>query len=124
MKNFQTKRGKQFWQSWPCLIFFSILILIFAWNIFTFWQKMQETSKNKKLAEDKIALLQKQKAKLTTDIAKLNTPAGVEEVIRDKFGLAKEGENMIVIVEDKNKEVVPTPSRFSRFWSFLKGLFE
>lgn len=85
---------------------------------------MQNTSKNRKIAEDKLSQLMVQKEKLTADINQLNTPDGVEEVIRNKFGLVKEGEGMIVIVEDKNKEVAPTPSKFSRFWSYLKGLFE
>jgi cell division protein FtsB len=124
MKNFQTKRKKSFWQSWIFLMFFFAIILIFAWNVFAFWRKMQDTSQNRKIAEDKISQLQKQRNELTDDIAKLNTEAGVEEAIRDKFGLVKEGENMIVIVEDKNKEVPPVPSRFSRFWGYLKGLFE
>lgn len=124
MRNFQQKRNKQFWQSWPFVIVLSILLLIFAWNVFGFWQRMQDTGKNRKIAEDKLTQLKIQKEKLTADIGKLNTPAGVEEVIRDKFGLVKEGEGMIVIVEDKNKEVVPPPSRFSRFVSFFTDLFK
>ena len=85
---------------------------------------MQDTSKNRKIAEDRLLQLQTQKDKLTADISKLNTTDGVEEVIRDKFGLVKEGEGMIVIVEDQNKEVAPAPSRFSRFMSFFANLFE
>jgi cell division protein FtsB len=124
MRNFQQKRNKQFWQSWPILIILIILVLIFAWNVFAFWQKMQNTSKNRKIAEEKISQLEQQKERLSNDIAKLNTEKGVEEAIRDKFGLVKEGEGMIVIVEDQNKEVPPIPSKFSRFMSFLGNLFK
>ena len=124
MRNFQDKRNRHFWQSWPVLILLFILLVIFAWNVFDFWQKMQDTSKNRKIAEDKITQLKKQKEELSINIAKLNTDRGVEEVIRDKFGLVKEGEKMIVIVEDKNKEVVEMPSKFSRFISFFKDLFK
>ena len=124
MRNFQQKQSKRFWQSWPFVIVLSIILIIFAWNVFGFWQRMQDTGKNRKIAEDKLTQLKIQKDKLTTDISKLNTPTGVEEVIRDKFGLVKEGEGMIVIVEDKNKEVVTTPSKFSRFVSFFENLFK
>jgi cell division protein FtsB len=125
MKDFQ-KRGKWEYvmQSKPFLIFFGVLILFFIFSMFGFMNKMEDTSKNRKIAEDRLLQLQTQKDKLTADISKLNTTDGVEEVIRDKFGLVKEGEGMIVIVEDQNKEVAPAPSRFSRFMSFFANLFE
>ncbi len=63
--------------------------------------KMQVTIENRKIAENKLAELEKEKIKLSSDIAKLKTDSGVEESIRSKFGLAKEGESEIIIVEDK-----------------------
>ena len=68
--------------------------------------KMTITGENKKIAENKIKELEQEKEKLSSDIAKLKTDAGIEESIREKFGLAKEGEGVIVIVEDKNKTEV------------------
>ena len=124
MRNFQQKGSKRFWQSRPFMVLLFIFLIIFAWNVFGFWQRMQDTGKNRKIAEDKLSQLKVQREKLTADISKLNTPDGVEEVIRDKFGLVKEGEGMIVIVEDKNKQVIETPSKFSRFMSFFGNLFK
>ena len=105
------------------MILFAILVLIFAWNVFGFWGKMEETAKNKKTAEDKIVDLQKQKDKLSNDISKLNTDQGVEENIRDKFGLAKPGEGMIVVVDDTSKPPAPPSSVSSKFLGFFKNLF-
>ena len=104
MRNFQEKRWlKRILESPLVLIFLVVLIFIFAWNVFGFWGRMRETAKNRKIAEAKIEELQKEQEKLTTDIAKLKTEEGVEESIRDKFGLAKEGEGMIIVVEDKSE---------------------
>ena len=84
---------------------------------------MQETEKNKKIAEDKVTTLEQQKEKLSADINDLSTTEGKEKLFRENFGLAKEGEDMIVIVEDKNPPVTPKPAS-SGFWSFLKNLFK
>ena len=62
---------------------------------------MEETSKNRDIAELKLVELNKNKDKLISDIENLNTDRGKEASIRDKFGLAKEGEGLIVVVDEK-----------------------
>ena len=110
-------------QSKPFLILFGILILIFAWNILGFWNKMQQTEKNKKIVENQITALEQQKEKLSTDINSLNTDQGKEKVFRENFGLAKDGENEIVILDDNT--LPPSPGATSSgFWGFLKNLFK
>ena len=124
MRNFQHKRGfRNIIQSRPVLILLSILVLFFAWGLLGFMGKMATTIDNRKIIENKVASLEKEKAKLSSDIAKLKTDSGVEESIRDKFGLAKEGEGVIVIVDDKNPpEVKKEPP--SGFFSFFTNLFK
>ena len=124
MRNFQEKIGiRHIMQSRLILVFLGVIILVFAWSVIQLVSKAEETAKNKNIAEDKIAELQKGKEKLSSDIAKFQTEKGIEENIREKFGLAKEGENMIVIIEDKNlpeKEEVES----NGFFSFLKNWFK
>jgi hypothetical protein len=86
--------------------------------------KTQETSKNRKILEDKIIELEKSKEKLNSDIIKLKTEKGVEENIREKFGLAKEGEDMILIIDDKNQRVDEAEPESSGFFSFFKNWFK
>ena len=96
MRNFQSKKSwRNIIESKPVLILLGILVLFFAWNILGFWNKMQETEKNKKISEDKIISLQQQKDQLSSKINSLNTEAGKEEFFRENFGLAKEGEGEI-----------------------------
>lgn len=110
-------------QSWPVLAFLSISVLIFAWSVINFMGKMQVTKESKKIAENKVAELEKGKEKLSSDIDKLKTDSGIEENIREKFGLAKEGEGLIVVVEDKNK-MEEENEESGWFFSFLKNLFK
>ena len=124
MRNFQRKRvWRNIMQSKPVLVALGILVLFFAWNILGFWNKMQDTEKNKKIIEDKVALLKQQKEKITNDINNLNTVEGKEKIFRENFGLAKDGEGVIAVVDDKNAPIAPKPAS-SGFWGFLKNLFK
>lgn len=111
-------------QSKPVLIFLGILVLIFAWNVLNFWNKMEDTAKNKKIVENKVATLKQQKENYLSEINNLNTDQGKEKFFRESLGLAKEGEDMIVVVEDKTPIQEPKPSSFSGFFSFFKNLFK
>lgn len=124
MRNFQQKRGiRNIVHSRPVLFLLGILVLFFAWGVVGFFGKMAVTKQNKKIAENKIIQLEKEKEKLSSDIAKLKTESGVEESVREKFGLAKEGENLIIVVEDKNLPSAENPpSKGFFFW--LKNLFK
>jgi len=125
MINFQRKRvWRNIVQSKPVLILLGVLILFFVWNILGFWNKMEETGKNKKMVEDKVAALKQQKEKLSSDINSLKTDQGKEKLFRENFGLAKEGENMIVVVEDKNPPATPKTASSSGFFSFFRNLFK
>ena len=124
MRNFQEKRTfRHILQSRPFLVLLSVILLIFAWKIFGLWGRMQETAQNRKLLEDKITALKQQKEKLSLDINTLKTDKGVEENIRDKFGLVKAGEGMIVIVNEKSPLEANINNESGGFWGFLKNLF-
>src|SRR6185369_1185261 len=96
-----------------------VFILIFAWNILGFWNKMRETSRNEKIAAQKVADLQQQKEKLSSDIDSLKTEEGKEKVFRENYGLAKEGEGVIIVVDDKNAAAAGKAKSSGGFFSFF-----
>jgi cell division protein FtsB len=103
MRNFQQNRGvNNVLHSRPVLLVLFILLLFFIWGVFSFIIKMETTRENRKIAENKLIELKKDKEKLSADIARLGTGDGVEESIREKFALVKEGEGVIVVIEDKS----------------------
>ncbi len=119
MRNFQQQRGwRNIIESWPVLILLCILLLVFAFGVVGFMGKMSATVENRKIAENKLAQLEQEKINLSSAISSLKTDRGVEENIRDKFGLGKEGESLVVVVDDKNKVELPPPPKgwFASFW--------
>ena len=125
MRNFQEKRGwRKIVESKPFLILFGIVILIFSWNVFGFWNKMQETVKNKNIVEDRVAILKQQKENISSEINNLNTDQGKEKFFRENLGLAKDGEGVTVVVEEKKLPETQKDASPSWFFSFLKNLFK
>jgi len=125
MRNFQDKRSfKRVLQSKPVLFLLFLVFLVFAWGVFGFLGKMQETRKNKNNAYDKLEELKREKVRLSGEIDKLQTEEGVEATIREKFGLAKEGEGLIVVVDDKNGAEEVMVEESGGFFLFLKNLFK
>lgn len=127
MRNFQQKGHKtsfrRILESWPFLFLFVIVLVFFTSGVFSFLIKMNETIKNKKIAEDKVYALEQRKDKLITDINNLNTDKGKEKVFRENFGLGKEGEGMIVVVEDKSSPPQPQVEEKKGFLDFFNNLF-
>jgi len=125
MRNFQKKRvWRNILQSRPVLVLLGAIILIFAWSVLGFWNKMEETGKNKQAVENKVAELKEQKEKLLADINSLQTEEGKEKFFRENYGLAKEGENVIVVVEDKTPPAPAKTSFSDGFFSFFKNIFK
>ena len=106
------------------LVVLAIVLVFFAWGVVRFLIKMRETGRNREIAELKIAELEKTRQKLSVDIENLKTEKGMEESIREKFGLAKEGEGLIVVVDDKNDPNAQAKEEGSWFTLFLKNWFK
>lgn len=125
MRKFQEKRNwRDVMQSKPMLVLLGIVLLALFWSVCGIFIRMQETAKNRKIEEDKITDLQNRKDKLSKDIANLKTEKGVEENIREKFGLVKEGEGMVVVVDDKTDLSTESKENTSGFFTFLKNVFK
>lgn len=99
-----------------------LLIILFAlvkgvWGIY---QKERETYDGRERAEQELAGLNDREAHLRGEIARLRSPAGVEESLRQQFDMAKEGEGVIVIVDRPTKEEsAPMDMRTVSTWKRL-----
>lgn len=78
--------------------------------------KVYDTSKNSETlraqAEMRMHELEEREARLKADIASLKSERGVEETLRETYGLGREGEGVVVIVEP-----VAAPTFEQRTWS-------
>lgn len=105
----------------------AILLLLLirpTWRIF---MKSIESKNNLQQAESELADLESRKHELVRDVAYLNTDHGRDQEIRSKFGVAREGETMVVIVRNDIEmgPVEPTsePGFFRKIWSGFLGIF-
>ena len=100
------------------LIIISVLLLFSLLNIV---KKNKETVKNKELALTEIEELKQKEIDLQSAIGDLKTERGLEENIREKFRVVKEGEELIIIVDDENiNQSLEQTEDGSRFVRFLK----
>lgn len=122
MKNFQEKPSYiRVLESKPVLVLLFLLLLFFIWNMLNFWEKRNETQKKLEIVQNRVLELKENELKLKEDIEKLNTEIGVESTIREKYGLVKTGEQVIVVVDDPN--FAPSVPEKEDFLSKIKNWF-
>lgn len=114
-----------FWYLPITLILLFLLLVFFIYKTVDLIRKEGQTAQKRELMEKEISSLNERKLSLENDILKLETEEGKEEIIREKYQVAKEGEKMVIIVEDEkniNHPIVKDEKRFS-FWSWVKRIF-
>jgi cell division protein FtsB len=102
MLEFQKKKKiKNMVYSKLALIFILFILFLFIKATVSFYQKAQESKNRKVRAENEFTELEKRREDLEHKIKRLNSPVGVEEQLRERFDLVKEGEQTILIGENK-----------------------
>ncbi len=100
MANLKRSNSKiqQFYSKIIIIILF--IFVLFAgnttWNLY---QKYREAKFNRDIAQSELEKLQKREKNLLSELNKLNTERGIEGELRKKFGIVKDGEEVVVIVE-------------------------
>ncbi len=93
-----------------------------TWNVF---QKEREARKN--LSDERMALgeLEFRRDTLTAQLARLETDRGLEEEIRKRFPLVRDGEEVIVLIEGNDAPVPLEKTGTSNgLWGWFGGWFE
>ena len=125
MKNFKPRKNiwRRLYESPISIVFLLALLIFFSWNIIQLGGKLLDTEENRKIAEEKVTELKERKKKTREEIELLKTDKGIEENIRERYGLVKEGEKVIIIV-DENKDKIVKKEEESTFLNFLKNWFK
>lgn len=104
MRDFERKRKirKVLYSKGVLLLLLLLLVLVgrATWGLYA---KERESRRNLDRVEAELLGLQLREEKLRADIARLKTPEGVETEIREQFQVAKPGEKMIVLVDDRQE---------------------
>ncbi len=75
------------------------LMLLAASGVWGVYWKERESRERRAEAETERADLEKRQKQLSADIERLESDRGLEEMLREQYGLAERGEGLIVIVE-------------------------
>lgn len=101
----------------------ALLLIIFSYNLVGLVIKSRQTAENRALAQKEKEALTARQEDLSKNIASLNTDEGVEQALRDKYGVVKEGEKVVVIIDPPQVEAsvaaAPTGNFFTRLWHKL-----
>jgi cell division protein FtsB len=128
MKRFQQKQAYKKLLYSPVvisgLLVICILVTIAAIGMY---QKSREARANKLQAQAEYNALMAQEANLESGISKLETTEGIEENLREKYRVGKEGEHLVVITTDAgNKKIAEeqlAEMAKESWWMKVKGFF-
>jgi cell division protein FtsB len=83
------------------LVVTTLLVLGIVWFSYLVWgifQKEERARHDVNDTKEELAALSEQKAKLESDLAELDTERGREAIERETLGVAKPGEEVIIVV--------------------------
>ena len=112
--------------SFSLMIYVFLGISLFGFLIFSNWrihQRRAELISEIKRVESEIQLLDKKNSELNQGISNLSNENYLEEVAREKLGLKKPGEEVVVVVPALQEEKKVEEEKNKGFWkSFLEKL--
>jgi len=121
MLEFQEKRKiKRLVYSKITLVILIILIILMFKMVWEVYEKECLTKENLTKTSNSLKGLQVREKMLSSGIDKLETDTGIEQEIREKYGLVKPGEEVIIVVDKGDStSSLPISSR-TGFWQKVK----
>ena len=92
----------------PTILVLALITIFTARGAFGMYQKSKEAIAKRDKATAELQVLQTREAELNEDIARLGSERGQEEEIRDRFMVAKEGENVIIVADPEGTKTTHT----------------
>ncbi len=104
-----------------CLLFVVVFLAKGVWDVYS---KEREASRLVRERQAELKDIEARQTALVAELKKLSTARGIEEELRQKYEVAREGEKVIVLV-DPPKEDSPHATESSKgFWGWFKSLFK
>ena len=119
------QKTKRFFYSKIVIFIIVVVIVTLIPGVYGIYIKGQESAKDRAAAERELADLKTREEMLSSRLNYVNTDRGLEEEIREKFNVAKQGESVIVLVD---KPVVASTTEndaniFRAMWNKIKKVF-
>ncbi len=117
MLEFQEKRRiKKILYSPYVVILLAVILIFLLRGVWGVYQKSSYSRENLERAQTNYNELQARERKLSEEIEYLKTTGGKEEEIREKYGLIKPNEEVIMVVDPENKRAEPEYLPDNKSW--------
>lgn len=119
MREYQTKKKiKRRIFSKISIGFLAIMLFFLIKATYNVYQKNVESQANLARVNSSLEETEQRYESLKKENERLGTNEGVEEEIRHKFQVSKEGEKVIVVIDDESQKATTSPP--TTFWARLK----
>lgn len=121
----EKKKIHQIVYSRPMLVLLVVLLVVTLNSTWKMYEKASLAREQKNRLEKELEDLKSRELELEAKIANLKTERGLEEEIRGRFSVAKNGESVVVVVDPSSGEGTSTKdeSVIGGLWHKFLGLF-
>ncbi|TSC62138.1 MAG: Uncharacterized protein G01um101448_579 [Parcubacteria group bacterium Gr01-1014_48] len=124
MLRFQEKKTfKRYLYSQVSLWILGIFILFVCNAVYGVYKKAQSANAFLAEAQKNLRAMQDQEKYFSAEIERLKSDQGIEEEIRSKFQVAKEGEKVVVIIDKKEDQNVTAMTPQKNFFQKILDIF-
>jgi cell division protein FtsB len=121
----EKRRIRELLYSKPAIGLLFLLTIWLSISAYNRYEIAAETKKKLEMKQGELQSLQERSGVLEAQVHYLEDDRGIEEELRSRFDVAKEGEDVIVLVderphEEKTTTVEPSPSKKTSFFEQLK----
>lgn len=119
------KRGNSAWKRLLVFVFLFLLLVILSNSTRKVYNKNKEAEKALVRMEQEISQLEDRQAELKESEQRLKTQEGIEYEIRKKFSVARDGEQVAIIVDDTSTstKAAETESSWQKIKTFFSNIF-
>jgi cell division protein FtsB len=119
----EKRRIKRILYSKPTLIILTLLVIWLFFAVWSIYKKERDTRLRRIEQREVLNELQGREKSLKEEIERLSTERGIEEEVRSKFEVGKEGEKVFIIVDNPEKENSPEDDSKDGLWQKIFNWF-
>lgn len=124
MLDFYEKRKiKRLLYSKPTIIILGFIVIWLSFAVWSMYKKEHDTRLKRIEQREVLNELEDREGSLREEIERLSTERGVEEEVRSKFEVGKDGEEIIIIVDNPEAENIIQNNNKKTFWQKVFGWF-
>lgn len=120
---YEKRRFRRLLYSKVTLIILALLVVWLFFVVLSMYQKERDTRLRRVEQREVLNELEAREESLREEIERLSTERGIEEEVRSKFEVGKEGEEVIIIVDNPDAEDTSKKETKKSFWQKVFSWF-